>query len=217
MMSVSDSLQRGRVAGSDGPDRVACSSETFVSDQAQDAKYAVFVVTLKPVAEEVEPRVWLAQIDDPGFGRMQGEAGVRRPRLHLGQGAVRLIDAVTEDHEIICVTHHLPTAFGHLVVQGVEGDVRQQVTDHATLWSTRFRDRHAVVLHHSGFQEVADQLTHASIRDPVAYRIQQPLVRDAVEERLSRSTSTRINKRWALSWPSTAPAACWALRPGRKP
>ena len=30
---------------------------------------------------------------------MQGEAGVRRPCLHLGQGAIRFVGSVTEDHE----------------------------------------------------------------------------------------------------------------------
>ncbi len=98
-----------------------CPSETFVADQAQDAQAAVtVVVAFEAVAEEVEPRAGLIQIDDPSLGRMQRQAGVCRPLLHLGQGVVRFFCRVAEDHEIICVAHHRSTALGHLVVQVVE-------------------------------------------------------------------------------------------------
>ena len=96
-----DNRQRfARITGSDGSDRIARLGETFVPDQAQNAQRAVReVMTLKPEAEEIKPRAGLTQIDDPGFGRVQGEAGLRRPLLHVGQGVSRFISAVTEDHE----------------------------------------------------------------------------------------------------------------------
>ncbi len=88
-----------RVAGSGGANGITCPSETFVSDQAQDAQSAVtVVVAFELVAEEVEPPAGLIQIDDPSLGRMQREAGVCRPVLHVGQGAIRFLCRVTEDH-----------------------------------------------------------------------------------------------------------------------
>ncbi len=55
-----------------GPDRVFELLEALIPRPT--------LATLKVIAQEVEP--FPVRIHDPGLDRMQGQAGIRRPRLH---------------------------------------------------------------------------------------------------------------------------------------
>ena len=84
---------------------------------------------LEPIAQEVEG--FGLGVDQPRLGRMQGQAGFRRPLSHDFQGTGRVLRASAQDHEIIRVAHHLKAPIDHQVVERVEVDVAQQRADHA--------------------------------------------------------------------------------------
>ena len=99
------------IGGTQGAGYLGVECDPFVVD---NPKAPVSNLTLAP------------GIDQPRLGRVQRQAGLRRPALHLGQRRGRFGRAATQHHEVVCVAHHLIAPLGHQVVERVEVDVAQK-------------------------------------------------------------------------------------------
>jgi hypothetical protein len=88
------------------------------------------IAALEGGAEKVKTALVLG-VHESGFLRMQFQARLRDPLLHLHQGPVGFVLTPTQDHEVIGVAHHLVARLRHDMGQGVEIEVCQQRAQHA--------------------------------------------------------------------------------------
>lgn len=89
-----------------------------------DGKHAWFAET--PVELQIEDGVVIRAVSKGKGLSWVMPQGLRRPSLHLGQRPLGLRLALTQDHKIIRVAHHLEPMSGHFVVQRVQIHVTQQ-------------------------------------------------------------------------------------------
>jgi len=116
----------------------------------------------EPVAQEVE--AVFRGVDQPRLGRMQAQAGVRRPVLHCRQGCGRLLRTPAQHHKVVRISHHLKALRGHQMVERVEVNVAQQRTAHRTLRRALFGGPFLEPVEHPLFQERLDQPEKAAVR-----------------------------------------------------
>ena len=103
------------------------------------------------------------------------------PAADLRQGRVGGVAVLTENHEVVGVSHH-PIAQGrHPCVQRMQIDVGQQRADHRPLGRSRRRRPSVRSPHDIGRQPAAQQIEDPAIADPFLHPPHQPLVRNAVE------------------------------------
>jgi hypothetical protein len=92
---------------------------------------------------EVIPRkvkaALLSGILNPCFHRMQLETRLLGPLPHLLQGCCRFPLAPAQNGKVIRIPHPLAPPVCHLVIQGVEIEIRQQRADHRSLRGSSFR------------------------------------------------------------------------------
>src|SRR5215510_13486277 len=139
-----------------------------------------FMATLEVIPQKIKS-AFLSRVHHPRFLRVQFQSGVCRPVLHLAQRCCGFRLAPAQDDEIVRISHHLPAAPGHQLVERVEIDVREQRRDHRPLWRARFWYRRAHRAHHLLFQESVEQRQHASVGDLRRHPLTQSRVRDGVE------------------------------------
>src|SRR5882672_1293209 len=134
---------------------------------------------LEVIAEEVKA-VFL-RVHQPRLGRMQRQPGLRRPSLHLGQGIGRFLRAATQDHEVVCISHHLEPALGHQMVEPIEIDVAQQRAHHSTLRCPLFGSPFPVTVQYALLEERLDQRQDTTVCYFLADQGQQAVLGNRVE------------------------------------
>src|SRR5438874_2014669 len=70
-----------------------------------------FHAPLEVIPKEIEPSR-LARVHHSRLLGMQGQSRLLHPRAHHPQGLLRLSLGAAQDHEVICIAHHLPSPFG---------------------------------------------------------------------------------------------------------
>src|SRR5688572_9349457 len=138
------------------------------------------VSSLKVIAQKVEPTS-LRGVDDSRLFRMQLQTSTFDPLLHYDERRSGLSFAPTENDEVICVAHHLVATPGHLMVQRVKIDVRQQRADNCSLWSSLLRGPVFQPIHHSLSQHGRDQFQHSAVCHLLLHLSRQLAPRDGVE------------------------------------
>src|SRR6266478_3976120 len=91
-----------------------------------------FQPLLEVVPKEVKPGLLHPGIHDPRLLRMKRQSGFRRPSLHLFKRFFGFFSAPAHNDKVICVSHHLVSKLGHLVVKLVQVDVAQHRAVHPT-------------------------------------------------------------------------------------
>ncbi|HYZ42759.1 MAG TPA: hypothetical protein VE687_19350 [Stellaceae bacterium] len=126
----------------------------------------------------------MAAIADPRLVWMQGQAIGRDPHLDLAQGGQGLRLRPAQDHEIIGVPHHPPSALCHQDIGRVQIKVGQQRRDHRPLGRSRrrLREDRAPARHvdHDILPEEAfDERQDCPLAERTCHQGYQPVVRDA--------------------------------------
>jgi hypothetical protein len=85
-----------------------------------------------PISQKVKAPL-LGGIHNPCFHRMQLEARLLGPLPHLLQDRFGFPLAPAQDDEVVGIPHHLDPLLRHLVIQGIEMEIRQQRTNHRPL------------------------------------------------------------------------------------
>src|SRR5258708_38796732 len=133
-------------------------------------------------AQEVEALLSPAQLDSPGFLRVQLESetseGRTDPLFRLGAGFRR----VAHHDEVVGVAHQCAEmralACPHRI-EDVEVDVRQERRDNSSLRGARDHLRLDAILHHAHLEPLPKQLEYPSIRDSARDEHHQLVVFDA--------------------------------------
>src|SRR5215471_9201253 len=94
---------------------------------------------LEVVAEKV--KAVLAFVDQPRLGRVQRQAGLRRPLLHHSQGRRRVLLASTHHHKVVRVAHHLEAPLSHQLVTFSASPPRGESRGRARTWCGKRRPK----------------------------------------------------------------------------
>jgi hypothetical protein len=133
---------------------------------------------LEPIAEEIETLSRLAAVAGPCLSGVERRAVGRYPRRDLAKGGLSLVLRPTQDHKVICIAYHPPSAPSGGRAGAV--DVGQQRRDHRPSGRSHRRCPTRHVFHNILPEEAFDQRQD---RRPVADRLchqgHQPVVRDA--------------------------------------
>jgi hypothetical protein len=113
--------------------------------------------------------------------RMQGQASLGRPVPHQRQRRVCILCRATQNHEVVCITHHFEASGGQKVVQRIEIDVTQQRRNDRTLWTSLYGVPLAYAIHHTLFEKRLDECQHPAVADFLGDELQQAFVRNRVE------------------------------------
>src|SRR6202045_1364624 len=135
----------------------------------------------EPIAEELEPFPALPAVADMRLARMQTQAVVRHPGTYLCQGSVRLLAALTQNHEVVRIAHHPIAASCHQLIQRVQVDVSQQRADNCSLRSALSRRPSLQVLHDVLLEPAVQELEDTPITYALLDPLHQPLMWDRVE------------------------------------
>src|SRR5271157_4246712 len=134
----------------------------------------------KVPAQEIETLA--LRVDDARLGRMQGQSRLLAPLTQLRQRLLGFFPAPAQHHQVIRVAYHLVALPGHLLVQGVQIQVRQQRTDHGPLRGPALGRLPAFeFFQYSGLQTLLQQRQDAAVHHALLDQPEQPGVRDRVE------------------------------------
>src|SRR5438093_3402325 len=173
-IDVSDDYLQAMALGASrfGTDRVFELSKTLLPRPL----HAPFEV----VSQEVKAAT-LGGIHNPCFDRMQLQARLPGPLPHLFQNRFRLPLAPAQNDKVIGIPHHLAPLLCHLLIQGVEIEIRQQRADHRSLWGPAFRCPALRRLHDLLGQIRFQQLQHSAVRYLLPHLFQQLIMRNRIE------------------------------------
>src|SRR6267142_5734978 len=93
---------------------------------------------LKVIPQKVKAAT-LGGVHNPCFDRMQRETRLLGPLPHLFQNRRRFPLAPAQNDKVIRIPHHLAPLLRHLLIQGIEIEIRQQRADHRSLRGPSFR------------------------------------------------------------------------------
>src|SRR5207247_3604234 len=103
-----------------GPNRVFELPETLLPRPLHSS--------LEVISQKVKAATF-GGVHNPCFHRMQLQTRLLGPLPHLFQGGCRFPLAPAQNAKVISIPHHLAPLFSHLLIQGVEIEIRQQRAD----------------------------------------------------------------------------------------